>query len=266
MTARLRPTLRFLAALVATNLKASVALRGAFLLQAALMFGNNLIFFVVWWILFDRVEEIAGWRLADMSLLYGLVAAAYGLTVVFGGGVRQLARLVAEGELDPLLTQPKNALLHVGASRSFASGWGDLVSGVLLLALSGRVEGLAGILGATVAVLLGASVLTSAGIVFGSLAFWLGPMENLARQLWEFVVTFSLYPPTIFTPPVKVLLFTALPAGFVAHLPVEIVRAPGLGALALATGGAALLAGIAVAVFGAGLRRYESGSRFTAVS
>ena len=52
-------TLRFLRALVATNLKASFALRGAFWMQVFFMLFNNLIFFVMWWIFFDRFEEQA---------------------------------------------------------------------------------------------------------------------------------------------------------------------------------------------------------------
>ncbi len=166
------PTLAPYLAVARIGARRTLAARGEAVARAfffaALMFGNNLIFFLVWWILLDRVEEIGGWRLADMSLLYGVVAAAYGLSVVFAGGIRELARLVADGALDPLLTQPKSVLLHVGASRSRASGWGDLVSGVLL------------------------------------------------------------------------------------------------GALALAAGGAGLTAAITVGVFAAGLRRYESGSRFVA--
>ena len=133
-------TLRFARALVSTNLKASLALRGAFWLQAIFMIANNAIYFSIWFIFFDRFEEIRGWRLGDVGALYGIVATSFGLCVVFAGGVRELARMIIDGDLDSFMTQPKNLLLHTLGSRTFASGWGDIASGIFLLTMSGRVS------------------------------------------------------------------------------------------------------------------------------
>lgn len=58
----------------------------------------------------------------------------------------------------------------------------------------------------------------------------------------------------------KAILFTVLPAGFIAYLPVELLRQfrwPLLGAV---VGFAALIVFVSRAVFYAGLRRYESGN------
>ena len=118
--------LRFLLALVATNLKSSFALRGAFWLQAIFMVANNALYFVFWWIFFARFEEVRGWGVEDMSALYGIVAFGFGAAVVFAGGVRELSRRVSNGDLDGYLTLPKNPLLHLVASRTAASGWGDM--------------------------------------------------------------------------------------------------------------------------------------------
>src|SRR5262245_45372327 len=97
------------------------------------MFGNNLAFFTLWWVLFDRFETFGDWRLNDMLTLYGVVAGGWGTSIVFGGGARRIARYVLDGELDSLLIQPKPVLLHAVGSSSTASGWGDLVTGVLML-------------------------------------------------------------------------------------------------------------------------------------
>jgi ABC-2 type transport system permease protein len=110
--ARSGGTLAFARALVATNLKAAFALRGAFWLQVVFMFLNNLIFFSFWWLAFQQIDDLAGWRLRDLCALYGLVAGAFGLSMVLGGGVRDLARSIADGELDTWLTQPKPPLLQ----------------------------------------------------------------------------------------------------------------------------------------------------------
>ena len=46
-------SLSFTRALVTTNLKAALALRGAFVIQVVFMALNNLTFFVFWWALWD---------------------------------------------------------------------------------------------------------------------------------------------------------------------------------------------------------------------
>ena len=99
----IRSTLAFARALLGINIKASFALRGAFWMQAGFMAANNLLYFTFWWIFFDRFEEIRGWRLNDVAALFGIAAAAYGIAVVFAGGVRDLARQIIDGEIEAQL-------------------------------------------------------------------------------------------------------------------------------------------------------------------
>jgi len=97
--------LTFVSALVKTNLRATLALRGAFAMQVVFMVLNNLTFFVFWWALMRRVDSLRGWHLADVELLFGIVAVSFGVTVTVAGGVRHLGRFIEEGDLDTLLTQ-----------------------------------------------------------------------------------------------------------------------------------------------------------------
>ena len=260
-----RPTraasLRFAAALVGINLKSSFALRGAFWLQAAFMVANNVLYFAFWWIFFDRFEEIRGWRVADVAALFGIVATGFGASVVFAGGVRELSRSIVDGDLDAFLTQPKSPLLQVTMSRTQASGWGDMCSGLGFLGLSGLV-GWQSLPLAAVAVLCSACVFVASGVILHSLAFWLGRIEPVARQMWDFLVMFSSYPRPLFAGALKLVLFTLIPAGFIGYLPVELVRNFDWTGLVAAVAGAAGYALLAVAVFRTGLRRYESGNRF----
>ena len=103
---------------------------------------------------------------------------------------------------------------------------------------------------------------TASGVILHSLAFWLGRVEGLARQLWEFLITFSIYPRPLFAGALKLMLFTLIPAGFIGYLPVELLREFTWLGLAAALSGAVLYVGLALLVFDRGLRQYESGSRF----
>lgn len=258
---RTASTLRFLRALLATNLRASFALRGAFWLQVAFMTLNDIAWLSVWWIFFGRFETIAGWRFGDFLALHGTIAIGFGLTVVVAGGVRELARTIHEGDLDVFLTQPKPALLHVVASKTRASGWGDMAYGVLVLSLSGD-RGAGAVPAALVATLCSATVFLSMGIVAHSLAFWLGPVQSIARQWWEFLIVFSGYPETIFSGGLRMLLFSVVPAAFIGWLPSSLLRDFTWTGLLAAVGGAIAYGSLAVLVFHAGLKRYASGSHF----
>jgi ABC-2 type transport system permease protein len=253
--------LTFVRALVATNLKATLALRGAFVVQVVFMALNNVTFFVFWWALMAHVPSIRGWRLGDIALLYGIVALAFGLAVSLAGGVRHLGRLIEEGDLDTLLTQPRSVLVYALGLRSQPSGFGDALSGVMFIAWSGEVSWSTLPLLVT-AIIASALIFVACGIVFFSLAFWLGKVETVARQLWELLITFSLYPEPLFGGALRLALFTLLPAGFVGYIPARVVQAASLRDAVLLAAAAITYLGVAVVVFDAGLRRYTSASRF----
>jgi ABC-2 type transport system permease protein len=213
-------------------------------------------------VLMRRVPSLRGWRLADIQLLFGIVAAAFGLTVTLAGGVRYLGRLIDEGELDTLLTQPRSVLVHALGMRLQPSGFGDVLSGLIFIAWSGQVTWRA-VPVLLVAITASALVFVACGIVFFSLAFWFGKVESVARQLWDLLVTFSLYPEPLFGGMLRLALFTVLPAGFVGYLPARVVHAPSVADIAALVIGASGYLAAAVWVFDRGLRRYTSGSRFS---
>jgi ABC-2 type transport system permease protein len=252
----------FVRALVATNLKSTLAMRAAFVMQVAFMALNNFVFFVFWWALMGHVTTLRGWSLGDIQVLFGVVAAAVGLTVSVAGGVRHLGRFINDGDLDTLLTQPKSVLVYAVGLRSQPSGFGDLISGVIFIVWSRQVSW--SMLPLVLAVIVASAIIFAAcGIVFFSLAFWLGRVETVALQLWELVITFSLYPEPLFGGALRLLLFTVLPAGLVGYLPARIIHAPSLATVSVLAAGAGVYLWLAVLLFKRGMRRYASGSRFS---
>ena len=254
------PSLNFFGLLLQTNLRASLALRGAFLLQVAFMALNNAVYFSVWVIFFKRFHDLNGFGMADMELTYGIVACGFGLAVALAGGFRDLSKLIVEGGLDGYLTQPKPALVQAVCSRTLASGWGDLASGLVMVGISRQVS-FAHAPYLALAIVLSAVVFVAAGVIFHALAFWLGPVDSFARMLWEFLLTFSIYPEPIFGGGVRILLYTLLPAAFAGFLPARLAHRPTLASVSLAVGGAACVVAVALIVFRRGLRRYESGNQ-----
>ena len=197
-------------------------------------------------------------------------AAGFGLGAMVCGNSAYLSRIIYQGDLDVYLTQPKPVLPNLLASRMSVSSWGDLLYGLGLVAVSQPLTP-AGIGLFLLFVLLAAGVLVAVRVLYHSLTFLLGNAEDLAGLGSEQIITFSLYPGTIFDAPVvAVILHTLIPAALVAHLPADLFRAvtrgTGLdwGLLAVVIGGDAALIAAACAAFALGLRRYESGNRIGA--
>ena len=237
--------------------------RVSFLTQMVGMMLNNAFYFVFWIIFFDRFEQVHGWSLLDMFFLFGVVATGFGAgTYLFGNAIR-LSSLIAEGQLDYYLSLPRPVLLHALASRSNASSAGDFTYGLLSFAaaviFSGSFSGLM-LLRFLLASLAAVAVLISFLVIVQSLTFWIGNAPMLTQNAFNAIITFSLYPITLFDGTAKLLLFTLVPAAFIGALPAEFVRQFDLGQLAQICGGSVIFLSLAVFVFYRGLRRYESGS------
>lgn len=256
-----RAIARFALALCWTSLKANVAQPRAFTLQVLFMAANNLLYFVFWVFLFQRVPSIRGYALGDVAVMFGVVATGFGIAVSLGGGVLRLARLIDDGDLDPLLTQPKPTLLYAVGMRSHASGLGDVASGLGLIVCSGVVP-LARAPLLALAVLASALSFIACAVLFFSVAFWVKKSEALTRQWFDLVIAFSSYPEPLFGGVLKLVLFTLIPAGLVGYVPVATVREPSLLGIALLVVTPPAYLGVAAGVFNRGLRRYASGSRF----
>lgn len=255
----MRRTLSYLVASWNASLRAALEYRVSFAVQAGFMLANNFLFLAFWKLFFARVPAVGGWTIKDVALCYGIAASAFGLAAVLCGGTIDLAASVSGGRLDTWLLRPQPVLLQALASRMRLSGFGDLVTGPILLVLCGNTQ--------PARVALFALGVTAGGLVYTAFvtasqasAFWFGRAEDLAGQSANAILSFALYPPGIFSGPARVLLFTLVPAGLMSWLPAELVLHPTAEGAALLLLGAASACGVALVLWTRGLARYESGN------
>lgn len=250
----------FLASLLRTSIRASISVRGAFILEIVLMLGNNLIFFSMWWIFFRQFETIGGWQINDMAASMAMLSGAYGISNVCFGGVKNLGLIIVNGDLDPYMTQPKNLLLHLAGSKSRSKGWGHIATAVILLILGGfKTSSFPLIL---MLILSGAIIITCLGLIVHSLTFWLGSIESVSQKYLDSLFVFALYPTNIYSGLLQLVMFTLIPAGLIGYVPVELLRAFSWGKFAFLMSSSLGFLGIACFVFDRGLKRYESGNKF----
>jgi ABC-2 type transport system permease protein len=251
--------LKFLLSLWKTNLAAAMEYRTAFILQSVGMILNDAVYFVVWIIFFDRFPSIRGWQLPDMFIVFGISASAFGLAGLLFGNAFNLGDIIIKGRLDYYLSFPRPTLLHVLASRVVPSSFGDFIYGFISYFVSGQFS-LDGLGRFFVGVVLAMTVFVAFLVLVQSLAFWLGTGGVFTSLATNAIITFAIYPITLFNQTAKVILFLVVPAAFMGAVPAGFVKVFSWSALGLMLLGASGFLFVAILVFHTGLRRYESGS------
>lgn len=250
----------FLKSLAAMNLSSVMEYRASFLTQVVGMMVNNGIYFVFWLIFFDQFGAIRGYEMKDIYLLFAIATVGYGIAHSLAGNVGpHLAYLIAQGRIDYYLVLPRPLLPHVIFSRMDVPAIGDLIFGIMAYLFTGRFHPV-DIALFLLCGLLGGSIYIAFSVITGSLSFYLGNAQFLSTQLNGALLTFVLYPHTLFSSGVRLALLTLLPAGFIASVPVEIMNTRNGWLLLLLVAASGVFWSVATAVFYFGRRRYESGS------
>ena len=232
--------------------------RASFFLMAGMMFINNLMWLFSGAYSSSRFPIVNNWELHDVMMMWAIGAGGFGWANMLFGNFHRIALIVASGQLDVYLSQPKPVLLHVMASRMSLTAAGDFVFGLAVYVWVGNhsVTGL----------LLFCLALLISGLVYGSydycrlLLLLLGNAEGIAQQVFNGFLALTTYPSDIFRGITRILLFTVIPAGFISYLPIGLLRDfdPPFAVGAIGMTVFLVLAG--VIFFHAGLRRYTSGN------
>ncbi len=235
--------------------------RAAFLSQVAVMALNDIVWVFFWVVFFRRVGSVRGWDGRNILLLLSVLTAAGGIALGVLANARRIGTMAIDGQLDAVLALPVPPLAHVLLRRVEATNVGDLVFGVVLfLAAGSPTPGRAAIF--VFAVLAASTLLTGFLVLAGSLAFFAG--RNEAGELgFHAMVLLGAYPVDIFAGAAKVLLYTAVPAAFVASVPARLIENFDAAQAAWLVVAASTFAAAGWAAFTLGLRRYTSGSVWT---
>jgi len=253
-----RSALAYLGALLLANLRQGFARPSTAWAAMVMMFANNVVFFVVWVFYFAQFRDLRGWQLDDMALLYGIAAWAFGFVIAFGAGVREIGRAILDGSLDVHLGRPRHPLPSLILSRSGPSGFGDMASALALWWFAGR--GL-GDMAFAAALSTGAAAIIVASLVIAHAAvFWWPRAGRLGEETLQAIIMIAVYPQHVYGMAVRVVLFTLLPVGFIALMPVEAVRDADPWKAAAVLAAAAVYGALAWRVFDRGLGRYRSGN------
>ncbi|PEZ39108.1 hypothetical protein CN345_09270 [Bacillus thuringiensis] len=259
---KLKSELLFLKELFVLNLSSNMEYRFNFILQIIFMNINNFMYIIFWLLFFDKFENLNGWTMSDMYILFSVVSTGFALAMIFFGNAPRLANLISMGKLDSYLLLPRNVFLHILCSRMSLRAVGDLTFGILILIVGG-IHDFTSIIIWMICSILVAVIFVAFYALLGSLAFWLGKANVIQEQAGNALMTFSMYPQTIYDNLTKFLMFTLIPAGFVGTLPVALMKNFNLTNFSYLVGFSILITCISIAMFHLGLKKYESSNIFT---
>lgn len=240
------------------NGKTVLEYKKSFILQTASMFLNDLIWIFFWWLFFSRFPLINNWTYRDLLILWVFGATGFGLSGLIFGNKNQISELISEGKLDYYLTLPKNVLLHSLTSRMNWFAFGDLLFGLTLALILIPLEQLPL---SAICIIVSTLLFVAFGVISGSLAFYLGKSEMISKNVYNMVIGFSIYPTNVYDGITRTILFTILPVGLVAGMPVELLKNFNLTNLIELILISTIFLIISIIIFYAGLKKYESGNQ-----
>ena len=233
-----------------------------FLTNVGFMVLNNATFLVQWMILLRMRGDVGGYTMREIMLLWGFMAASFGLSHILFARAFSLSDLIIKGKLDSFLVQPKNVLVSVLTSATDSSAIGDFLYGTALVCAC--KPGVGGFFLFLLLVVTGTVIFTAFAVLLGSLSFWFVRMDMLQNQIVMGIVSFGTYPDGIFKGASRFFLYFIIPVGMAVWHPVHLMVSFDAGMFFTVAGYACVLLALAVAVFYRGLRRYASGNLMVA--
>lgn len=233
-----------------------------FITNIIFMMLNNATFIIQWLVLFNLKNSYGGYTMKNVMLLWAVSSASYGLTHIFCNGIFKMPQMIENGKIDSYLIIPKNTLLSIATSSTRISAIGDLLYGYLIFIIFDF--SLKNLILFIILTALGSIIYTSIAIIYNSLTFYFIRSSYLSENIQHIFISSSLYPETIFTKAIKIILYTLIPVGLAVYMPVNILINFNLINLIIIIISSLLFLTLGFIIFYRGLKRYTSSNLMVA--
>ena len=187
---------------IGVSVRGQMQYRASFLMQTVGQFMVGVIDFVAIWALFDRFGNLAGWKLAEVALFYGVINTAYAINDCLSRGFDSFANMVKSGDFDRLLLRPRSTALQLVGQELTLRRAGRLLQGLLVLLWAGHALDIDWSLGRvilTVVTILGGACLFYGLVVLqATLAFWTVESLEMMNAVTYGGRETAMYPLTIY--------------------------------------------------------------------
>lgn len=254
--------------LVSAQLRSQMQYKVSFLLALIGSFLSCITEFGVVLVLFNRIELLAGWALAEVALLYGLSGTCFAVAELFAAALDNFQVYIVRGTFDRVLVRPRGALFQVIAEDFALRRLGRIAQAVLVLIIAiGLLDvswTLDKILVLALALLSGTIIYFAIFVLGATFCFWTVQAKEVTHVFTYGGDGVASYPLDIYRGSVRRFFTFVVPLAFVNYEPALFVlgRPDPLGlpdAVRLLSPVAALaMAGVARYGWQFGVRHYQS--------
>ncbi|MCH5157892.1 MAG: ABC-2 family transporter protein [Clostridiales bacterium] len=217
------------------------------------------IYFIV-----GAVPSIGEWTFERLAFLFGFTLIPKSIDHIFTDELWILAyRAIRRGELDVYLTRPINPLFQFVAKTFKWDGVGELIVGIVVMAIFGPQTEIAFTVGGVIALIicavLGVFVFTGFKLLLASLAFWVKYVGIFLNTIYS-LSNYAKYPLRYMGKAFMSIMFYVIPFGLFLYYPIECLI---LGnnvwfAVLYSFIAAVIIMTLGLLVWRLGIKRYES--------
>ena len=174
-------------------------------------------------VIFGRVDELAGWSVAEVAFLYGVSSVAFFLGDVFISQVERGPQRVRMGTFDALLIRPLGPLFQLCADDFAFRRVGKLVQAVAVLVVATVMVDVAWtpdrVAAFVVMLVAGTVIFSSVWVIVSSFVFWIVEGQEVANGFIYGASLATQYPMQIMNRWVRWLFTFVVPGAFVNFFP-----------------------------------------------
>ena len=173
------------------------------------------------WVIFHQTSHLEGWTQMEVIFLFGMTAAALGLSELLFNHIWMVPYYIVVGDLDRLLVYPVRSLPFLLISRPELHSFGNMATGLLLIAGSFWNLHMPWTAWALVPlwILSGSVIYTASLVIFSSLSFeFIGPY-SYSLMIPHTLLQATRYPLSIYPAWVHGCLLILIPFGTFNYLP-----------------------------------------------
>lgn len=222
MLTEVKNNLKFILLSMKYNIQREMLNRVSFIMNVLLMMLNNLALVVTWVVFFSLRSDFGGYTFEDQMAALSLCTITFGLVYFFFGGVSNISKFIEYGALDKYLLKPKSTLVFVLTSRTQVSALGDMLFGIILFLIYYHHP--AQILLFILVSILSFLIMLSFLIIVSSITFWFIRFSDTVEMFNSAYLNFGMYPRTVFSTSVNIILYTIIPVGFAIFIPVMLFQ------------------------------------------
>ena len=176
------------------------------------------------WVLFARFKSLAGWRLEEIALFYGLIGVAFAIAEGSGRGFDVFDWMVRAGDFDRLLLRPRSTVLQVAAQELSRMRLGRFTQALIVLLWAANALtvqwSLPKIGLALFAILGGACLFYGLFVLQATLCFWTTESLELMNTVTYGGTEIGQYPLSLYRPWFRRFFAYVVPLACVSYFPV----------------------------------------------